>query len=362
MLTKDLGYAANITPINPIVVDESIPISNLKIAEIGQQEINKILKNGEFERLLSLTLTQKDEFDRDVEWLDFGKVTNFITKNSINVISSNSGTGKTYFSTVFAIELLKQNLIRKVIHINLDGDTSVFRSRGQSETIKKFIDEKKWFHIRMQELLKNKISNPNEIIKCAISTNENLQETLIILDSLANFIPKLNETQQVTEFFNMLRTSANKGIIYIINTHNRKGEEEFSGSGMILNLADVLWSLKSKKYDDKIVFTLEYQKARYLYKNQAFELKFAGNQLFSLDFQEANMTDNQQEIVTKILNILEQNQTGINQGNLLSQLGRDKYDKTTRNLLQEHNNRYWTIEKDKTDSRVVIIKPIKLII
>lgn len=152
-----------------------------------------------FTNLLNDIKTDVLEFDKEVTWLDCKLTHNFITSGSINIISGNSGVGKTYFITALAIQLLKLGVLEQVIHINFDGNTDIFGSRNQSDDIKFFYHQNKWFHIRAEDMSSKKM-NIAKFVEEQIESKMDFSKTLFIYDSLVNFVPKLNDTDTVSIF------------------------------------------------------------------------------------------------------------------------------------------------------------------
>nr|WP_321319456.1 hypothetical protein [uncultured Campylobacter sp.] len=111
-----------------------------------------------FSNILEYVKTELNEFDKNTEWLDTSICSNFLTSGSINIVSAGSGVGKTYFIVSFAIFLLKNKIINRVIHLNFDGNTDIFTARRQSQDIKNFYGLNQWFHIRAEDLMGKGIS------------------------------------------------------------------------------------------------------------------------------------------------------------------------------------------------------------
>lgn len=310
--------------------------------------------NFEFPELLEQIKTNIGEFEKNTEWLDTDICNNFITSGSINIISGGSGVGKTYFITSFAILLLKNKIIDRVIHLNFDGNTDIFTARNQSNDIKHFYKTNQWFHIRAEDLFAKGVTLI-QFLKRQIETRVNLKNTLFIYDSFVNFVPKMNDSDEVSRFMSLLRMSANLGAIHWLNTHNKKGEDIYSGSGMILNLSDATWMLKSTKQANKFIFIFKNIKGRHLYSNQAFELFFNDNTILPLDYNEANRTDLQNQLINEILEILQKYPNGLTQTKLFSSIGRSRYDKTARNTLLQNKGKLWELHTNGREKIITII-------
>lgn len=281
---------------------------------------------------------------------------NFITQSSINTASARSGIGKTFFITALALQLLDEGKISKVIHLNFDGNTSIFKSRGQSDKIKHFLSRDKWVHIRPQEVFNLGLKGVDELLDAFIGSSEDLSGNLLIFDSLVNFCPRMNETETVAKFYTKLRAIADLGAICWINTHNKKGEDIFTGSQMIESLSDVMWNLTADKKETEIIFAFEVKKARDLHQNQAFSLDLKVNAIFPQDFDSVREPSARNKLIVEFKSILTQNPNGITQGELIEQAGRVKTDRLAREILAELDGELWEVKKIGREN---LIKPIK---
>lgn len=306
--------------------------------------------------LLNLVSTPLSEFDKRVIWLEMQGAKQFITQSSINTVSAKSGVGKTFFITALALQLLNENKISQVIHFNFDGNTNIFKSRGQSENIKHFINNGKWIHIRPQELFNAGFSTTDRAIDYIINLSEDLSGKLIIFDSLVNFCPRMNETEAVAKFYMRLRALADLGAICWINTHNKKGEEIFTGSQMIESLSDVMWNLTANKKETEIIFCFEVKKARDLHQNQAFSLDLKINAIYAMDYESVKEPNTRNKLIAEFKNILAQNPNGITQGELIEQVGRRADDKTAKDIIRELDGQLWQSQRIGTQKLIKSIE------
>lgn len=306
--------------------------------------MKKVFDNFNLESVLNNTKTKLDEFNKTTQWLNSPLNHNFLTQSSINVISSGSGVGKTYFAISYAIELLKAKAIKRVIHLNFDGNTEIFSARNQNNDIKHFYANSQWYHIRAEDLYAQGLNTQN-FLREMVKSKIDLSGILFIYDSFVNFVPKLNDTDEVSKFMSILRMSSNLGAIHWINTHNKKGEDIYSGSSMILNLSDATWLLKTIKKDDRFIFIFKNIKGRHQYKNQAFELMFKSNIIKILDYDIVSQSSLRINIIEDIKTELSKYPEGLPQSKLILKLNRNKDDKTTRNIINSYMGRFWYIEQ-----------------
>lgn len=166
----------------------------------------------------------------------------------------------------------------------------------------------------------------------------------------------MNETEAVAKFYTKLRAIADLGAICWINTHNKKGEDIFTGSQMIESLSDVMWNLTADKKETEIIFAFEVKKARDLHQNQAFSLDLKVNAIFPQDFDSVREPSARNKLIVEFKSILAQNPNGITQGELIEQAGRAKTDRLAREILAELDGELWEVKKIGREN---LIKPIK---
>jgi|GEM_PF-6877931 len=338
-----------------ITTQQSDQMSN-KTNNKDHDEAKHFIKNGNIAELLNLVSTPLAEFDKKVIWLNIKGANNFITQSSINTVSARSGIGKTFFATALALELLEQGRIKQVIHFNFDGNTSIFRSRGQNDKIKHYGNVKKWIHIRPQEIFNLGFKGIDEIIDCYLNSNNDFSGVFFIFDSLVNFCPRMNETEAVAKFYTRLRALADLGAILWINTHNKKGEDIFTGSQMIESLSDVMYNLTADKKETEIVFAFEVKKARDLHKNQAFSLDLKTNFIFAMKYDEVKEPSVRNKLIAEFKTILAENPNGITQGELIELSGRKSDDKTAKDIIKEFDGELWQSQKIGTQKLIKAYK------
>lgn len=314
------------------------------------------VKKRNFGDIMAKISTPLSEFDKTTQWLEYKDTQRFLAKGSINTVSARSGIGKTFLSVALAIELLNLGVIKRVIHFNFDGNTSIFGSRNQSEPIKAFVNTGIWQHVRADELYNVGFKNIDEVLSIGLKEKSDFNGVFIILDSLVNFCPKLTDTEATTKFYQLLRNIAELGAIFWINTHVKKGEaEEFLGSQMIEALSDARWGLTADKRENEILYSLEIKKGRDRQENQAFKLNTATGKITPMSYEETKTPSIRNSLVNQIKVNLKDNEGGLTQGELLQKLGRSKDDKTAREILNELDGDVWTIEKIGKEKLVKLI-------
>lgn len=320
--------------------------------------VNKA-KNLSVNELDNLVKTKTEQFDEDITWLDFGECKKFLVKGSVNVISADSGVGKTWFSLILALGFLKYEKVTKVYHFNLDGSVRIYKARKLLDKIQKYLKFDKWIHIDYDGLMKQNIYDTKQLLEIyAEKPKEELDGSFMILDSLGNFTGDTNDSKAIIDFFKTLRILANNGVTIIINTHNKKNEAIFSGSGAIKYYADTLYSFKREiDKDDKNLWhiPLEIQKSRNDETSQAFDLNLVDISLTPIEYKEVASSQTREEIKNKILNALKNEPNGLNKSKLLTQIGKTIDDKTAHSVIKEFENKLWKIKKQGRANIVILI-------
>lgn len=335
LLNKDSG----IIPLNEINVNTNEIKNKQKLSVI---EILKKCASSE-KRLMKKT-----------EWLVFDNCKNFLVKGSINIFSADSGVGKTWLSLYLGLKYLAINQINRVVHFNLDGNPNIYLARNLLDEVLSYKKTDKWISIDYESLSEADINEPKQLLEF-LSTQpaDELNGTLMILDSLGNFVGDTNDSKSIIDFFKTLRILANKGVTFIINTHNKKNEAIFSGSGAIKNYSDSLYSFRREidpNDENKWNIILKNQKSRNGETSQFFIMDLAEKTLISttnfiFKSKEQKKVEKYKDIINQIIEILKQHPTGLNQSELFKFLDRDRTDLTLRNIIKEYTSVLWKTNK-----------------
>lgn len=320
----------------------------------------------------------ESEWDKELEWVNIFGNEQFLAKASISVISADTSSFKTYFTTEYALLALNSGKFKKVYNIDFDGDTRVYKHRKQNEIMKPLRNNKQWIQLRENEIIAKDMTI-DTILDELSRKDENLDGVLFILDVLSNFTNP-NDVKEVNKLFGILRRLANLNATIIVLHHNKKertidGQGQYSGVSYLTGKADVAYQLIADNTDkNNPTLTFQIIKSKYNYLNGdkyiIFNLNIsetAGNRLSinkTKNYEEIKDGNDskKQKIIQKILFAL-QEENEMPQGKLLEKIGISKDDKMAKGIIQgcaKYKKPLWYIreEKDGVIKRIFIsLKP-----
>ena len=318
----------------------------------------------------------ESEWEKELEWIDIFDNEKFLAKASITLISADTSSFKTFFTTEFSMPLLKNGVFKKVYDIDFDGDTRVYKERNQNDILKPLRDNKQWIYIRENEIIA-KNTSIDVILDDISRKNENLNGVLFIIDVLSNFTNP-NDVKEVNRFFGILRRLTNLNATIIVLHHNKKertqdGAGQYSGVSYLTGKADVAYQLSANDNKEIPVLTFKIIKSKYNYLNGKKHIIFsldttkrAGERL-SIDTTKSyeeiqnSQSPKRKEIVEKIREVLS-TVDQIYQGQLLEKIGTNKNDKTAINVIDtcaKYSEPLWhikTIAKGNITSKLISLK------
>ncbi|MDL0089981.1 AAA family ATPase [Campylobacter gastrosuis] len=129
----------------------------------------------------NLVLTPKDLADYKTEWL----INGFAERNKLISLYAMPGSGKSITALYLAIYMLEIKAIKKVIYLDMDNGLGTLKNRGLEQILKKYPD----LHYLSQAKKAPKDIDPKTLIfSLSAFANESCKDTLIIFDSIRNFI------------------------------------------------------------------------------------------------------------------------------------------------------------------------------
>lgn len=260
--------------------------------------------------------------NHQVSWL----IDNFIVNQSLGMIYAEAGSGKSYLAVFLALYMLKSNTINEVFYLDADNGISTVKLRKGD----------KWLELANGKLIYlssecidifNKSTFTTEFIKSLENEPKDyLKGKLIIFDSARNFISgDLSADYKVKPFLDDLQTLRDYGANVIFLHHQPKqplNKDEnnglYKGATAFNDSVDYSYHLSSKKLsDDKMLILLKAIKSRNLEKNQAFILDNTTFNLEFVDYDDYAMSDKELETIDTIKEVLEDNQNGLTENQLI---------------------------------------------
>jgi predicted ATP-dependent serine protease len=271
-------------------------------------------------------------------------IPNFLAERSLSMFFAKGGSGKSYLAISMALKLLKEQSIKTVLYIDMDNSLVALKRRRLDKIIAENPD---FQYIHSSRMNSSPLGLIDEVIKQGKRTPALLENALIILDSVRDFIVgrDMNSDRDVSPVMEKLKQLREAGATVIFLHHTSK-EGGFKGSTAFRDSVDISYALSSERNKNQLVFTLEIDKDRLGVDGcVAFELDTETMMLESANFTMASVSDYKRQFIEKAKTIVNQYPDGITQTPLLKELGTTSDDKTARKYLKEFEGRFWTMKK-----------------
>lgn len=311
---------------------------NVEQNKTNAEIITEIIKNQhkEFKNLYGCT-------DDDFNGVDDTKyyIKDFIGENSLNLIVARAKTGKSLFMQGFIHSLLLFYPNKEFYYIDNDNSLKTAKKRKINE-----IKYPNFTYINKKKIDKQK---GNLDILNRLLQFENLQDCVIVFDSLRNFTngADINKDKDLNVFMNKFELLRMQGACVFLLHHTKKGDDsEFRGGNGIIESVDNVFYLKNlikeskqqKDYKNELYFILELRDSRDdETQKKAFYINMETKEFKEIEINQAYKVI-LPEICMKAYEILKEND-GINQTKL-------------RELLNIQNN---TTQRNNLDKGVGIL-------
>jgi len=219
---------------------------------------------------------------------------NFLLENGVNFLVGAGGTGKTYLSYHFVIDLLKQNY--QVFYLDMDNPSSLIIDRGLKD---KIIQIGKGDYIRyynytdFKKVLDNKAlgikTEANFIGKIleyieAYKQQFKEQKIVVFIDSLQSIITDFSIEKISSEFMHYIRRLSQSNITFVVLHHTAKQSGQFKGFTVLRDLGDMMYYIAGIQKDlqgNITDYVLKTEKARYKGAEQ-LQIRILGNYQFDV--------------------------------------------------------------------------------
>ena len=325
-------------------------------------ELNEVWSALEKQRLTPEALR-----DYSPRWL----ISGFVENNKLISLYAMPGSGKSLTALYLSAYMLDSGVISKVIYIDMDNGIGTLKNRGLEAILTKYGEKIKYISSAVKS--KNPTNQTELIFALSTLADESCKDTLIIFDSIRNFIkgnmsydnevmPTLNALQNMRDYY---------AGVWFLNHQNKQdfmGENNkaYKGATAFFDSCDEAYFVKKReRNENRLIVTLEPMKRRDDTEPQAviidtanLSLEFGDYMLYSMSEKQSVALDYAKEIITK-------NPSGINLTNLVDEIKyRAKIDvveicgiHAIKNLLKEFNGKFYKIEAN-TNKNFLIFYPL----
>lgn len=315
----------------------------------GQNKItiDEILQKQDAKRL-----TKKDLMECNTQWLIDG----FLVKETLTMFYAAAGSGKSYFVLYLSKFLLEKGKIQRVYYFDGDNSKASFKGRNGD----KFIQNPNLCYY-------NELGNKKFTLFDALSKANDLSNTLIVIDSIRNFITgDFNKDVKVMKTLNKLQTLRDNGATVIFLHHQPKQKEDennktYKGATSFLDSVDegyFLYSKPNKQNKNEFIIITEPQKHRFQTEPKAFKLNILNLSLENVDYLQYAETQKAQVSINLVKEILNEHKK-LCQQDLVNKIKRKIEEdyveivgkNTLWNLLDKYDGVKWKITYQSSQTR-----------
>lgn len=306
----------------------------------------------------NLILSYKDIADYNPRWL----INGFSEANKLISLYAMPGSGKSLTALYLAVYMLEKEVIKKVIYLDMDNGIGTLKSRGLEQILRKY--EGKLKYISYSKKTKKDFDPKGLIFILSKLADESYKDTLIIFDSIRNFIsgsmsydevvmPTLDALQNMRDYY---------AGVWFLNHQNKQdftGENNkaYKGATAFFDSCDEAYFVKKRdRKENKLIVTLEPMKQRDDTKPQAIIIDTENLSLTFDDYLLYAMNEKQSAALEYAKEIIKENPSGINLKNLTAEIKRmAKYDETEicgvnaiKKLLKEFDGKFYNTTSNNT--------------
>ena len=303
------------------------------------------------------------------KWL----IPSFIPKNTLISFYAMPGSGKSITAIFLAVYLLRNKIVDRVCYIDADNGFATIKNRGIEQILK---DYPTFFYLNTSKNTKNlDINTKNIIYEIADNMSEKYANSLLIIDSIRNFIDgNMSHDNEVMPTLNALQiVRENSAGAWFLNHQNKQSfidenNKSFKGATSFFDSVDELFFVqKHERKDNQLIVTLENMKQRHDTKPQALIINTATQELIFDDYFIYAMNDKQSHALEYAKEIIVKNQNGINLKNLTNEIKRmAKIDEAQvcginalKKLLMQFDGKFYQTDIDTSSYKQLIFKPLK---
>lgn len=284
-----------------------------------------------------------DDLNKKVEYL----IANFLVKQSLNLFFAKGGMGKSYISLAIAIYLLKEKKINECIYLDMDNSAVALKSRNLDKIIQ---ENENLIYAHRSKVDKNPLSILTELLKESKKESNKFENSLIILDSIRDFLENKDMTtdKDIIPIMNMLKSLRDNGATIIILHHTTKDSKttQYKGSTSFRDSPDIAYAISSERKDNTLTYQLKVDKDRISVEDVAFVLNTQTMELKSEIFLKTDIPEYEYDFIEQVQLLISRSYDDLNQSDLIKELNSKLSERTVRKYLKKYSNEYWNITKN----------------
>jgi len=273
-------------------------IEQMNALKLQIEEIDGIRKlKLEDDRLFNFFEKLDLDFD-EVDKIKFEYLyDDLLVKNEITMLSSLPGVGKSLISVHLCDHLLKTKKIKQLFYLDGDNGLSTIKDRNIHHYKLKYGNQFRYFVGKSRSELKQIIQKLQQM---------NLEDTLIVFDSIKNFIDgDRDKNKDVSIVMETLKSLRNNGATVLFLHHQNKKQKDFNSdfAGSSAFAEDTTNAIRLEFNKDKETFILTPFKARAGHLEE-IALKLDNSNLVRVDVEFAKQTAEDEEMIIETIEFI----------------------------------------------------------
>jgi hypothetical protein len=221
---------------------------------------------------------------------------------------------------------------------------------GLSSLAERKIDDKLINHPKVEYVSRAKIGcSPIEYLRQIDeeAKKDSYNDVAFVFETTKDFVDTDSKSQS-EEFMKIMMRIRDAGATVIIMHHATKSGSTISGVNVFINSPDNVYEMIQKAREDNMLhFMLNVTHSRNLVKDIGVSVNTRNLELTKLAEVYATMSEYEENFVRKAKELLNKNNDGLGQTELLNQIGYEKTDKTARDTLDKFTDKFWSKYQEK---------------
>lgn len=327
-------------------------------------KINEVWSALEKQRLTPETLRNYSP-----RWL----INGFAESNKLISLYAMPGSGKSLTALYLSTYMLDSGVINKVIYIDMDNGLGTLKNRRLEAILTKYGEKIKYISSAVKS--ENPTDQTQLISILSTIADESYKDTLIIFDSIRNFIkgsmsydevvmPTLNALQNMRDYY---------AGVWFLNHQNKQdfmGENNkaYKGATAFFDSCDEAYFVKKRdRNENKLIVTLEPMKRRDDTEPQAVIIDTENLSLEFGDYMLYSMSEKQAQALEYAKEIIAENPNGVSRNTLINEIQkRAKFDEVEiiggnalRKFLLQFDDKFYRITSTNNSHNTITFYPLQ---